>query len=48
MRNITIVVREIKEIKEMIKYNENTKEQAKKLQLRLLELQKERQAINWS
>lgn len=48
MRNIKIVKREINEIKEMIKNNTNTKEQAKKLQLRLLELQKERQAINWS
>ncbi|WZK93688.1 hypothetical protein [Staphylococcus phage SpP] len=48
MRDIRIVKREINEIKEMIKHNTNTKEQAKKLQLRLLELQKERQAINWS
>ena len=48
MRHITVVLREIDEVKTKIKYGENTKEQAKALQMRLLELQKERQAINWS
>ncbi|UJQ43223.1 hypothetical protein [Staphylococcus phage vB_Sau_P68] len=48
MRDIRIVKREITEVKEMIKHNENSKAQASSLQMRLLELQKERQAINWS
>ncbi|WZK93733.1 hypothetical protein [Staphylococcus phage SpP] len=48
MRNIRIVKREINEIKEAIKNNPNTKAEAKALQIELLKLQKERQAINWS
>lgn len=48
MRDIRIVKREIEEIKAKIKFDENSKAQASSLQMRLLELQKERQAINWS
>ena len=47
MRDIRIVKRKINEIKEMLKHNVNSKAQANALQMRLLELQKERQAINW-
>ena len=48
MRDIRIVLREIQETKDMIKNNSNSKAQANALQMRLLELQKERQAINWN
>lgn len=48
MRDIRIVLREIQETKDMIKNNSNSKTQANALQMRLLELQKERQAINWN
>lgn len=46
MRHITVVLREIEEVKEKI-HNMNTKEESKKLKNRLFELEKERQAINW-
>lgn len=47
MRHITVVLREINEVKEMI-HNVESKAESKDLKNRLFELQKERQAINWS
>lgn len=46
MRHITVVLREIEEVKEKIS-NVDNKTESKALKNRLAELEKERQAINW-
>ncbi|WAX23208.1 hypothetical protein VL10_ORF17 [Staphylococcus phage vB_SauM_VL10] len=48
MRDIRIVKREIAEVTQAIKYGNNSKEESHSLQMQLLKLEKEKQAINWA